>query len=483
MYRYIICFTFLSVVYLNRVDAQAIVDDPGVDAALKLTETWLDAQRDYEEIPGFSVGVVSDQDLIWSRGFGYSNLENKTPATPQTKYSICSISKLFTSIAFMQLRDKGLVRLDDSPGKHLPWFSIEQAHPDGPAVTLEGLLTHSSGLPRESDFPYWNGPTFDFPSRDDVRQRLSDQKTLYPASTYFQYSNLGLTLVGEIVAAVSGQSYERYVQEHILDSMELNDTMTMLPEKEWGEQLAKGYTAMTRNGTRDPLPLFQAEGITPAAGFSSTVEDLARFASWQFRTLSGENTGILDSNTLKEMHRVHWLDPDWKTSWGLGFNQFRANNKTFVGHGGSCPGYTTRLIVEPRSKIAIVFMTNASGVDVTKYALKVFDIVEPAIKAAQKSTGEPKPLDAALDKFVGTYSSQPWGGESAIVHRKGSLAVFSLPTTDPLAGIRQLKHVDGNTFRAVREDGELGEAFMFQEDHLGRVFSYHRNSNFWPRVR
>ena len=107
----------------------------------------------------------------------------------------------------MQLRDEGLVRLDDTPGQHLSWYDIENAHRDGPAVTIRGILTHSSGLPRESDFPYGTGPDFDFPSHDKIVDRLKAQRTLYPADTYFQYSNLGLTLIGEIVAAVSGQPY------------------------------------------------------------------------------------------------------------------------------------------------------------------------------------------------------------------------------------------------------------------------------------
>ena len=82
----------------------------------------------------------------------------------------------------------------------LPWFQPENTFPGGPPVTVEGLLTHSSGIPRESDHPYWTAP-FDFPTHDEVVEGITNQETLYPAWKYFQYSNLGLTLVGEIVAA------------------------------------------------------------------------------------------------------------------------------------------------------------------------------------------------------------------------------------------------------------------------------------------
>jgi len=97
-----------------------LADDPRVESALGLPEAWMDAERAYKQIPGASVAVVHDQDLVWSRGFGFSNRETAIPATPQTIYSICSISKLFTSIGVMQLRDRGLVSLGDSPDRHLP---------------------------------------------------------------------------------------------------------------------------------------------------------------------------------------------------------------------------------------------------------------------------------------------------------------------------------------------------------------------------
>ena len=211
--RKIIIFLLVVLFSLPSVaGSQSLRDNPRVASALNLLEVWLDAQCAYEQIPGISMGVVHDQELLWSQGFGYSDLERETPATPRTIYSICSISKLFTSIAVLQLRDQGLLRLEDPVSKHLPWFTIKQIHPDGPVVTVRGILTHSSGLPRESDFPYWSAPDFKFPTREQIVARLSIQETLYPADTYFQYSNLGLTLVGEIVAQVSGKPYAEYVK-------------------------------------------------------------------------------------------------------------------------------------------------------------------------------------------------------------------------------------------------------------------------------
>ena len=136
---------------------------------LLVIANWLEAQRDYANMPSISAAIVVGDELIWSAAFGYSDLSQKTEATDSTIYSICSITKLFTSIAIMQLRDQGLLSLDDSISEHLPWFDIEPAYPKSAPVTIRSILTHSSGLPRESDFPYWTDPKFPFPDQEQLR--------------------------------------------------------------------------------------------------------------------------------------------------------------------------------------------------------------------------------------------------------------------------------------------------------------------------
>ncbi len=461
---------------------QGVTNDARVADALNLLEVWLDAQRAYHDIPAISAGVVYDQDLIWSNGFGHADRENRTPATPSTMYSICSISKLFTSVSVMRLRDEGKFRLDDQVGSLLPWFDLEDKHPEGPPVTVEGILTHSAGLPRESDYPYWTDP-FDFPTHDEIVARLSDQETLYPARRYFQYSNLGLTLAGEIVSQTSGQPYADYVRRHILEPLGMTSTTPEIGDA-WGNpKLATGYSATRRDGGRKEVEPFAGRGIAPAMGFASTVEDLGRFASWQFRLLETGRDEILSANTLREMHRVHWIDPDWETTWGLGFAVSRSNDKTFVGHGGGCPGYLTRLHIQPDEKIATIVMVNANGANPGLFARRAFDIVSPAIEAATESPGEGKWTATEFEKYVGAYDGFPWGGESAVIPWKGGLAVLSLPTDNPLDGLTKLQHVEGNTFRRIRDDETLGEEIVFELNGSGEVVKMWQHSNSSARMR
>ena len=329
--------------------------------AFRLIDTWIEAQRDYKKIPSISLAVVSDQDIIWSKAFGVANMDSRQAASTGTLYSICSISKLFTSVAIMQLYDAGKLRLDDNIEAILPNYKLKQQFKESGPITIRSLLTHSSGLPRESDFPYWTGPDFPFPTQEQMIARLSEQQTLYPSSTIFQYSNLGLTLLGEVVEKLSGKKFDDYVEENILKPLRLNSTHTYIPKEEWGKKMAIGYGAIKRDGSRDKVNLFDTKGIKAAAGFSSNVEDLATFASWHFRLLNKGGNEILKSSTLKEMVRVQWADPDWKIFRGLGFNIAQFEGASIFGHGGSCPGYRSTLQLDSKEKMAYTVMINAGG--------------------------------------------------------------------------------------------------------------------------
>lgn len=482
MKKRIWCLLVIVLLVSGLTQAQSQADDPRVASALKLIEVWVEAQIAYEGIPGMSLGIVYDQGLVWSRGFGYADVEKKIPASPSTIYSICSISKLFTSISVMQLRDHGKLSLDEPVGKYLSWFNIKDTYPDAPEITLRGILTHSSGLPREADYPYWTGPEHCFPTRQQIIEKLSSQEELYPADTYFQYSNLGLTLAGEVVAAVSGQAYAEYIKQHILDPLELKDTSPEIPAEHKGERLATGYGRHLRDGSRKAIPFYLVRGVAPAAGFASTVEDLARFASWQFRLLEKGGKEVLAANTLKEMHRVHWLDQDWETTWGIGFSVWRHNEKTFVGHRGDCPGYKTQLSMCPSEKIAIIVMTNAQDISPSAYARQVFDIVAPAIAKTLESPEQRKEAEPDLEKFVGRYNDEPWR-ELHVLIMDGELAIISLPTDNPLNSLTKLKRVGENTFKRVRDDGNLGEVIVFELGPDGKVTRLIWNSNYAYRVR
>jgi len=448
---------------------------------LALAESWLAAQRAYDRVPGLSAAIVHDQDLLWSGASGFADLDSQRPASVDTIYGICSISKLFTGVAVMQLRDQGKVQLDDPVSTLLPWFNLQQGFDGSPEITLRNLLTHTSGLPREADTPYWVGPDFPFPSREQVRELLGGQATIYEADRYHQYSNLGLSLVGEIVAEKSGQGYEAYIGEHILDPLGMTDTSTGFPTDNREPRIATGYGYSGRDGALPPMPRYDARGITPAAGFASTALDLARFASWQFRLLGGKPDEVLQANTLREMQRVQWMDWDWSVARGLAFGVYRIGNRTLTGHGGDCPGFNTRLYLDPLSRYAVVTMANRNNVNVDGYAAVIFNILEAGGTPEDKA-GKENGTDIDLSPYIGNYDIRPWGGEDMVFRWKDGLAMLNLPTMDPLGNMVRLKHIEGDRFQTIRSDDQAGHEVSFRRNANGEVTHILYHGVVWPKM-
>ena len=472
--------TFFSILFLLVFYfASSQLKNTNFKEPLRMIDAWLDGERDFDKLPGLSIAIVIDQEIIFSKGYGYANLEMKVPMQPETICSICSISKLFTSVATMKLWEQGKLRLDDSVAALLPSFNLKQVYNETVPITVRSLLTHSSGLPREAAYAYWSAPDFHFPTKEEMNDKLGQQQTLYPSSTYFQYSNLGMSILGEIVAKVSGTDYNTYADKNILQPLQLNNTHPYLPQNLWGSQMAKGYSALYRDGTRKEMPFFQAKGITPAAGYSSNVIDLAHFASWQFRLLKNGNKEVMRPSTLKEMQRIQWMDPDRKITWGLGFAINEINGITYVGHGGSCPGYRSLLSLSPKNKIAVAIMINAQGVDDGKYVRGIFNILNKA-KGNMDTTNN----NIDLEAFEGNYNAYTWNGEDVVVPWKGKLALFSLPSDNPAESMQLFFYFGHDSFRRVRDyDESLGEELRFERDAAGKVVKMWRNNNFENKIK
>ncbi len=470
---------FFLIIFIGGTVAHSQTKETDYKEALRIIDVWLSGQRDFDKLPGIAVAIVNDQNIIFSKGYGFADVEKKVPMQAETICSICSISKLFTSVAVMQLWESGELRLDDSISALLPGYNLKQQYAESVPITIRSLLTHSSGLPREAAYPYWSAPDFNFPTEKEIREKLGGQQTLYPSSTYFQYSNLGMSLLGEVVENVSKTNYENYVEKNILQPLQLTSTHPSLPQNLWRGKMATGYSALYRDGTRKMMPFFQANGIAAAAGYSSNAIDLAHFASWQFRLLNNGSKEVLRPSTLKEMQRVQWIDPDGKTTWGLGFTVFKVNDVNYVGHNGSCPGYRTALTLSPKSKMAVSFMINAQGVNPVKYSLSIFDMLNKAKDVADTSAGK-----VDLDAYAGNYDSYAWDGEDVVLPWKGRLAVFSLPSENPAKEMQLFKYISNDTFRRVRKDDDsLGEELRFERDASGKVVRMFHGDNFANKLK
>ena len=476
----------LAMTALSANSAAAHAEEPAasetaaaLDEAFVAADLWLDGYRRYHRIPALSIAVTRGDETVWARGFGTIDRAGKVPATADTIYSICSISKLFTAVALMQQWEQGKVALDAPITRYLPWAELADDPRESVPITLRGALTHSAGLPREAAFPYWTGPDYAFPTQQEVRAAIGRQAPLYPAETVWQYSNLGLTLVGETVEAVSGTPYADYVETQVLDPLQLADTAPRIPWEVAGKRLAVGWGALQPDGTRPEIKRFDPAGLTPAAGYSSTVADLARFASWTLRLARTGEAEVLHASTLREMERVQFMAPDWSTSWGLGFAVNNVRGATVVGHDGACPGYRSLLRIAPSENMAVAVALNAM-----EDPGAIANGVAALIKARGGAAVFPAPADAApLADYAGTYDGQPWDGDYYLVPWAGGLTWIRPDVGAPGDGMWRLKPLGGDRFRAVTDKGEEREEVVFERDAAGKVVRMLRHSNYSRRLR
>ena len=444
--------------------------DKEYSEAFQLIEYWLDAQKDYEKLPGLTAVITDKDENKWAGSFGFSDGESKMNV--ENTFSICSISKLFTSVALMQLVEEGKISLDDKIEDVLPWFDINNDFDNAPDLTLKSILSHSSGLPRESNHPYWSWPDFPFPSKQAVIDELNNQEMLYPPSKYYQYSNLGLSLLGYVIEEVSGQSFYNYINKNILIPLGMSSTKTYMSSDEYGKVLSLGYSSLNRNVEREKVNFFNADGIAAAAGFTSNVLDLAKFARWQLNLLGSSEKNILSAETLKNMHKIHWDDDLSSVTRGLGFGVYNLDGETWVGHGGSCPGYRSQLYISPNLGIAYSVMINSSGTSPTKYIRGIHRILSKVNLNKGDEINKFK-------EFEGKYISQPWVSETYVQSWGGDLALISLPSDEPYLSL--YKHVGGDIFKKILSNNDLGQELEILRDENNNVIGYKTHQNIYKK--
>ena len=445
-------------------------DEKEYSEAFQLIDYWLEAQKDYEKLPGLTAIVTNKDETKWTGSFGLS--DGVEPMKVENTFSICSISKLFTAVAIMQLVEDGKINLDDPIQKVLPWFDIKNDFKDAPELTIKSILSQSSGLPRESNHPYWSWPDFPFPTKQDVIDELKNQEMLYPPSKYYQYSNLGLSLLGFIVEEVTQTNFDDYVNQNILIPLSMNNTKTYMSTEDYGKNLTLGYSSLNRDNEREKVNFFNADGIAAAAGFTSNVEDLAKFARWQIDLVKSLEKNILSPETLKLMHEIHWDDKLTSVTRGLGFGVYNFDGENWVGHGGSCPGYRSQLYINTNKELAYSVMINSSGTSPTKYIDGIHEILSNVTLKKGEEINR-------FEEFEGKYISQPWVSETYVQSWGDNLALVSLPSDDPYISL--YKHIEGDVFKKILNNNDLGQELKIIRDDNNKVVAYKTHQNIYKK--
>ncbi|MDZ7320009.1 MAG: serine hydrolase, partial [candidate division KSB1 bacterium] len=208
------------------------------------------------------------------------------------------------------------------------------------------------------------------------------------------------------------------------------------------------------------------------------------FIMFQFREDHGDAAPILKRSTVLEMQRVHWLQPNWQSGWGLGFSISHRGDKTFIGHGGWVAGYRTQILLCPADKIGIIVMCNAEDASPAFFANRIFDVIAPAIADA---TEKPKPaaeIQPGWEKYLGRYTDPTdWQYEVMIVNQQLVLYGYDYPPEEnPTENVIELTPVGEHTFRLTGDNGD-GELLIFELAADGSVARIKKGENYLYPVK
>ena len=343
----------------------------------KLDQLLAADQRE-KRLPAVAAAVLRDGELIWESAVGVADIAAGVEAGPDMQYRCGSITKTFTAVAIMQLRDAGKLDLEDTLDKHVEGA----AH----APTIRRLLSHASGLQRETHDDSWL--TLRFAPADELLETLAQAEMVLPSGARFHYSNLAFALLGIVVERVSGMPYMHYIRERLFEPLGLT-RLSFDPQP----PAATGYlTQPYADGVWDTIDV--ETGAWASAGqLWGTVADLCRWGAF----LADPDEAVLAKKTAEEMRTVQVIAEHerWLVGYGLGLGLRRDGERILVGHTGSMPGFIAVLYASPKEKVSVAALTNESEANIVPLALDLVRTTVDEWPVAPETwrVGEPPPED------------------------------------------------------------------------------------------
>ena len=392
---------------------------PKLAAAFPEVEKILAEAVEKQHMPGAAVGVVVDGELVFSKGFGVRDLATKAPPDADTAFRIASMTKSFTAIALLKLRDEGKLSLDDAVSKYVPELrDLAAATGDAPAITIRHLLSHSEGFPEDNP---WGDRQLAVNDETLSRWLKAGIPFSNAPGVAFEYSNTGFAILGCVVARVSGVRYRDYVDKNVLRPLGMTSTFwekAAAPK----DRLAKGYRREGDGWVEEPDLADGAYGAM--GGLYSTVRDLARYTSfflsaWPPR--DGPETGPIRRSSAREMQQVarfigsaatrDTVDGPLRMSaggydYGLGTSR-TCRFRSVVGHAGGLPGYGSTMRWLPEHGVAIVALGNITYAGWGRAALNALEALD---KTGALKPRVPQPSETLLAAQAGVNKLilEPW---------------------------------------------------------------------------
>ncbi|WP_432512059.1 serine hydrolase domain-containing protein [Kineococcus sp. SYSU DK001] len=415
-----------------------------VSTAAAVAADWIAFRRRLLDVPGVQFAVRLHDDLLHSSAHGHADREGDVALTPAHVFRVASHSKTFTATAVLRLVAQGRVRLDDELAAHVPWVGEED--PELGRASLRELLGHAGGVTRDGrDGDFWQLDGT-FPDVEGLRAAVRTGGSVLPRSSRFKYSNVGYSLLGLVVEAVSGTPYGQFVARELVAPLGLTRTTPDLPA---AGDLATGYSAAA-TGPRRALGHAPTAAMAAATGFCSTAEDLT---AW-FSAHRPGRTEVLDEHAQRLAQRAEWStgDDDDHRTYGLGFAGEQVGERRLVGHSGGFPGHISKSVLDPGAGLALSVLTNCVDGPAAEFAVGAVKLVD--LFAAEWGAQGPA---VDLDVFCGRWATL-WGVVD-VVRAGSTLLALDPAAADPAAHPVVLAAVDDRTLRVVRDTGygDLGE--------------------------
>ena len=431
----------------RTAETSTAAERPSVGAVSDLQESTrrslhrlvVERQRD-GRVPGVFAGVARRGDLVWSAGVGAKNIDDlDTAPGPDDQFLVASNTKTFTAVLVMRLRDEGKLSLDDTVDRFFP----DTRHP---GLTIRQCLSHASGMQREPVGDIWE--TLDNPDDQALVRDFEQAERVHPPHRRWHYSNLVYAMLGRLVAAVDGRSWQESLQARILDPLEMRRTTVGLDGSH-----AQGYFVPPFTDVPIVEPVIDLRGLVPCGGLASTGDDLARWSAF----IADPVDEVLSADTVEEMCTPQiMIDAErWTAAMGLGFFLQRSGDRTYVGHTGGMPGHVTAVFTDRANGTGALVLTNSSTPpDIAGWAIALADHV------TEHDPIEPMPwrpgtsVPDELTELLGRWYSEGSAFDFSV--RDGRLEARSplLPDHKPSS---VFEHVGDDLYRTIagREAGEL----------------------------
>jgi CubicO group peptidase (beta-lactamase class C family) len=418
-------------------------------------------------VPGFAVAIVQDDSVILARGYGVREMGEPEPVDEHTLFAIASNSKAFTSAALARLVDAGKLQWDDRVVEHIPSFQLYSPYVTG-EIRVRDLLCHRSGLGTYSGDLVWYGTGY---SRDEVLRRI---RHLPPAGSFradYGYSNVMFLAAGQLIPAVTGMSWDEYVEVEFFGPLSMDRTVTSI------DSLPNRTNVATPHGERDggviAFAWYSWDNIGPAASIISSVSEMARWIRLHL------NHGVWDGRTYfsEDQSRTMWTPHmSFRVSagaegrypsthfrgYGLGWGVMDYLGRKVVSHGGAADGMYSRVVLVPEEKLGMVILTNAMTSLQTALSYRILDaflggterdwsaeFLESHRRGQQRwaerwaqwdgERAQDTTPSLPLDGYAGTYRG-PLYGDATVKLEDGALVLRLLPNPDLVADLTHWHH-------------------------------------------